>query len=151
MEDRKPWWTFLVRTGHLNACSPTCTRTALFRPATIALHTIQAHWDSFRPSLGPLRFHLSTHYPLSCWLNNTGRKERKGEKVYPSGGSELPELLQAIIRGSEKTTRDSSFTINREGFKETQSAGYGYVNHRRTIMWVLQKCYIRAYSTGNTI
>lgn len=59
----------------LRAHAHTCT--ALFRPATIALQTIQPHWDSFRLSLGPLRFHLSTHYPLSCWLNNTERKEER--------------------------------------------------------------------------
>lgn len=111
---------------HLYAHAHTCT--ALFSAATITLQTIQPHWESFRLSLGPLRYHLSTHYPLSCWLNNTERKEergteRKGGKVYPSGSCELSELLQAIIQSSEETTGDFSFATNDGGFKE--SAGYG--------------------------
>lgn len=82
----------------------THTCTAVFRPANRALQTIQPHWESLKLSLWLLWFHLSTHYPLPCWLNNTERKERgtgrKGGKVYPSTGDELPELLQAIIQRS---------------------------------------------------
>lgn len=85
----------LMMLHHLHVQEHTCT--ALLRSTTVALQTMQPQWDSFRLSLGLLRFQLSTHYPLSCWLNNTERGRGKQGLFLSGGCCELPELLQAII------------------------------------------------------
>lgn len=75
------------------------TCAAVFRSSTRALETIWAQWESLRPPLWPLRFHLSTHYPLDLITWNETRRERERAG---SEGFSLHTITRAVASNYPK-------------------------------------------------